>query len=43
MILKITPSVDYLMAETFGPNEPTDQNLIKVSKVGMPSNKRTLL
>ena len=38
MIHKITPSVDYLMAETFGPNEPTNQNLIKVSKVGKPTN-----
>ena len=46
MIQIITPSVDFNLGlkrlET-QINEPTNQNLIKVSKVVEPTNKKTLL
>ena len=44
--LKITPSVDYnewLKRLNNQLNEPTNQNIIKVSKVINPTNKKTLL
>ena len=46
MIQKINPSVDYnclLKRLETQPNEPTNQNSIKVPKIFKPTNKRTLI
>ena len=32
-----------IVVETFGQNEPTNQNSIRVHKVVQPTNKKTLL
>ena len=45
LINKITPSVDYnkgLKRLDTQPNEPTNQNWIKVSKVVKPTNKKAI-